>query len=290
MKKQKRNVLTDFNMKPITIKVIDDNLRRRMRWHKLLKERGKIDDKILASSDIYLIDRLKLELKDIEDDLHKITLSYLRDVRNNRQSYLRAGADGLNKAIEQRIKTLLKDVDDINYLSIEDEIKYANDLIKKGENQLLNKYFRQMIMEGLKEKKIPNHILKIDIDKVIIKNDSKFREIIHQKEKKYFQKFLNRNKTIGTPRASWIIRMLEILEVEGFRKGETIEKKDRVDIWNKLKKENYKNQDGNEITLDLFERKLRDNGFSDPDKNKTRDIDTEQTRYAEPKTSKIPDY
>ena len=126
-------------MKPITIKVIDDNLRRRMRWHKLLKERGKIDDKILASSDIYLIDRLKLELKDIEDDLHKITLSYLKDVRNNRQSYLRAGADGLNKAIEQRIKTLLKDVDDINYLSIEDEIKYANDLVKKGENQLLNK-------------------------------------------------------------------------------------------------------------------------------------------------------
>ena len=255
-------------MKPITIKLVDDSLQRRLSMRKLLKQRSEIEDEILQSKDEFLNARLGLELKDVEDEIDKIPSAELRDVLNKRQSYLRASSIGLKKAIEQRITFLIMNEEDFSYLTPEDEAKYVNSLIDKCEKELLNKYFRIMIKKNIKELKIPNFELKVEIDKVIVKNDSRFYPHIIDKDDKNYKKFLDKNRISGTPRAPWILRLLRIAEEMGLAQGHTVDKETRIKIWRKLKDEKIRNEKRKDVTQDDIKRKLTEYGFADPRKNK----------------------
>lgn len=273
-------------MKTITIKIVDDSLVRRLNMRKLLKQRVKIEDEISQSKDEFLNARLGLELRDIENEIDILPRAELEDVLNKRQSYLRASSVGLKKTIEQRITFLISDVEDFDYLTPEDEVKYVNNLIDKCQKELLNKYFRIMIKKNIKELKIPNFELKPEIDKVIIKNDSRFRSVIIKKEDKKYKNFLDKNKIVGTPRSPWILRLLEIVREMCLVQGKTVNKNEIVEIWQKLKKENIKNTQKKEVTTEDIRRKLIEYGFSDPQKNKKRAPNPENLPFTIPKSKK----
>lgn len=266
-------------MKPITIKIVDDSLLRRLSMRKLLKQRCKLEDEISNSNNKFLITRLELELKDVEDEMNRLPKAEFKDVLNQRQSYLRAESIGLKKAIEQRITNLIMDVEDYTYLTPAEEVRKVNELINKCEGQILNKYFRQMILNNEKNKKIPPIELQWEIDKRIIKNAPEFNSAIITKEGNEYKKFLDNNKIVGSPHAIWILRLLEIAKEMGLVRGKTVDKETRIEICKKLKNEKVKKTNGKEVTTNDIKRQLINYGFSDPNKNKKREPDPREAIY-----------
>jgi len=265
------------HLKSITFKIVDDSLQRRLSQHKLFKQRNKIEDEILQSEDNFLKMRLGLELKEIDDDLDKLPRDEYKDVLKKRQGYLRASSIELKKTIEQRITFLIDDIEDIDYLTPEDEVIYVNKLIDKCEKELLNKYFRKMIRDDLKEIEISKLLIKQDIDKVIISNDPRFRFALSQKDGKKYSDSFNKYKIAGTIRAEWKLRLLEIVKELGFTQGETVYKEEKAEILDKMK--NVRNGKGKKITLTAIKRELSNLGYSDPSKDKQKEVEPQETIY-----------